>query len=152
MLLFVDTLCCSYKFIFCNSVDVLRFLQIYFLQFCCCTLFLANLSYRILLLQSGTCNIFVNMFQDSTLDIYALFFSASYASRTACESWSTQEVPRIPHWMPFKRSSICVTVRPSTSEATPCVLPLHPPVNATFVMTSPLISKSIWLEQVPLVL
>ena len=83
---------------------------------------------------------------------YDSFFCASRAAKHAWASWSPQEVGLNPQVMPFNFSSTSSTVNPSTKEEIAFKLPLHPLVKVTCFQTFPSKSKSIWVEQVPLVL
>lgn len=53
------------------------------------------------------------------------------ACSSAFASWSGHDVPRPLQSMPFMREMASFTSMPSTSLATPCVFPLHPPTNCT---------------------
>lgn len=98
---------------------------------------------------SALCNSQPHRWQNCKFYTFNVEFNAS---RTAVASWSTQEVPFTPHWIPFSRSSIWSTVSPSQSAATPFVFPLHPPINVMLCTVLSSKSKSILWEQVPFVL
>ena len=89
--------------------------------------------------------------------------SADYAKVTPEEvtdedftfSWSRQtghEVGRIPHLIPLRRDMASWTSIPSTSRATPWVLPEQPPTNSTDLIILFSTSKLITWDQVPCVL
>lgn len=67
-------------------------------------------------------------------------------------SWSAHEVFFIPQMFPLSFDSICSTVIPSVSFEIALRFPLHPPVKAILLITSPFISNEIAVEHVPVVL
>ena len=73
------------------------------------------------------------------------------ACSSAFASWSGHDVPRPLQSMPFMREMASFTSMPSTSLATPCVFPLHPPTNCTLCTLPSSTSNRIFLEQVPFV-
>ena len=76
-------------------------------------------------------------------------FCCSLAASSALASWSGQDVGFEPQRMPCRREISSSTSMPSASRATPCVLPLQPPIKRTFETLLPSSSNRIWREQTP---
>ncbi len=75
--------------------------------------------------------------------LHVTYFTLAIASR-ARASWSGQEVPFMPHSMPFSRVATSSGRMPRTSAEIPCRLPLHPPSKLTEAMR-PSSSKVRWM-------
>jgi hypothetical protein len=84
------------------------------------------------------------------MDIRDGYLFAAYASLTAFANWSAQEVPLPLQSLPRSLLSISLTLIPLQSFEMAFRLPLQPPEKEIFVMISPIMSKSICLEQTPL--
>ncbi len=75
--------------------------------------------------------------------LHVTYFTLAIASR-ARASWSGQEVPFMPHSMPFSRVATSSGRMPRTSAEIPCRLPLHPPSKLTEAIR-PSSSKVRWM-------
>ena len=83
--------------------------------------------------------------------LQATMAGGSARSRSsALASWSGQDVP-LRQGMPFRSAITSSTLRPTTSLATPCVLPGHPPMNVHAVTTPSCTSYWMAFEHVPCV-
>ena len=71
------------------------------------------------------------------------------ASFKAVADMSGHEVGLRPHWIPSRRAITSFAGIPSTSLATPCVFPEHPPINFTLLTMPSSTSITICFEHTP---
>jgi len=83
-------------------------------------------------------------------DSYTAIFC--FISIRAFVSWSGQDVPLDPQFMPLSFSMTVSTGIPSTNLQIPCKFPLHPDMNDTCVSIPSSMDISISFEHVPFVL